>query len=282
LLALWLSQIAHFAGTYALRVFVALRVGDEGVICPGSAWHLITAVFMAPPILLVPLYGALANSLPKQFVLQTAALSGLAIAAWFTWLNGSWLTCAVLMAITTASYAPTRLALLPAAAQETGIRLNTVVGAIETGAVLAIVAGMIQGGAIGVRSYPAQPEISAAMVVVSGWCLLCLAAASAVRFPSDSRCWQSAGAALHDFFLDAVQLLQNPASRGALLAISYLRGVATASVGAFIAGSLGGATSPPIFLLLKVAFGSRRWGSCRSWRRTNPTTAASWRFGCSG
>jgi hypothetical protein len=254
LLALWLSQVAHFAGTYALRVFVALRITDAGFISSGSAWHLVTAVFMAPSILLVPLYGALANSLPKQRVLRAAAWSGLVIAACFTWLNDGWLACAAMVAITSASYTPTRLALLPAAARETAIPLNRVVGAIETGAVLAIVAGMIQGGTIGVRTYPGQPEMPMAMVVVSEWFLLCLAAASVVRFSGESRCRRSARAALQDFFLDALHLLRNPVSRGNLLAISYLRGVATASVGAFIAGSLDGVASSPLLLLLRTAF----------------------------
>jgi hypothetical protein len=44
------------------------------------------------------------------------------------------------------------------------------------------------------------------------------------------------------------------ASRRNLFAISYLRGVATASVGAFLAGSLEGADFAPILLLLKIAF----------------------------
>ena len=253
LLALWISQVAHFAGTYALRVFVVLRIANEGVLSSGSAWHLVTALFMAPSILLVPFYGALANTLPKQLVVRSAALSGLAVAAFFTWLNGGWLECAVLAAISSASYTPTRLALLPAAAQETGIGLNTVVGVIETGAVLAIVAGAIQGGTIGDSSYPGQPGISAAMIAVSGWYLLCLAAASVVRFPSDVRRAQSAAAALQGFFLDAVHLLHSPDSRGNLLAIAYLRGVATAGVGAFIAASLQGSASPPVTLLLRVA-----------------------------
>jgi hypothetical protein len=77
-------------------------------------------------------------------------------------------------------------------------------------------------------------------------------AACVVRFPSDSRRRQSAAAALRSFFLDAVRLFQSPASRGTLLAIGYLRGVVTASVGAFVAASLDGASTPPVALLLRV------------------------------
>jgi hypothetical protein len=168
LLALWTSQVAHFAGTYTLRVFVVLRLSGEGVILTGSAWHLVTALFMAPSILLGPLHGALANTLPKPLVLRIAALCGVAVGAFFTWFNDGWLSCVVLAAISSASYTPTRLALLPAAAYETGIPHNSVVGAIETGAVLAIIGGMIQGGAIADKTLPGHPDMSAAMVVVSG------------------------------------------------------------------------------------------------------------------
>jgi hypothetical protein len=254
LLALWTSQVAHFAGTYTLRVFVVLCLSGEGDILSGSAWHLVTALFMAPSILLGPLHGALANTLPKPLVLRIAALCGVTVAAFFTWFNDGWLLCVVLAAISSASYTPTRLALLPAAAQETGIPLNSVVGAIESGAVLAIVGGMIQGGAIAYKTLPGHPDVSAAMLVVSGWYLLSLATVSFVRFSSDKRRSQSASTALQGFFLDTVQILRNPASRGNLLAIGYLRGVATASAGAFIAASLDGAASPPFALLLRVAF----------------------------
>src|SRR5262249_13594773 len=117
LLSLWISQVAHFAGTYALRVFAALRVGSEVVVSSGSAWHLVSVLFMLPAVFLAPFYGAAGNSLPKIRVLRWSALFGLAVAAIFTWLNHGWLACVVLAALGSASYAPTRLAMLPAAAQ---------------------------------------------------------------------------------------------------------------------------------------------------------------------
>ena len=253
LLSLWISQVAHFAGTYALRVFAALRVGSEGVVSSGSAWHLVTALFMLPAVFLAPFYGAAGNSLPKASVLRRSALFGLAVAAYFTWLNHGWLACVVLAALGSASYAPTRLAMLPAAAHESRIPLNTVVGIIETGSVLAIVGGMIVGGVLVDRNVGANGQIAAAMLWVTGCFAICLIASGPACFATDVRRPEPVLSALRSFFRDVADFFRNPATRRSLLAIAYLRGVVTAGAGAFIAVSLRESSTPPITVMMTIA-----------------------------
>jgi len=148
LAALWVSQCGHFLAIYCLRVYVVLRMAAEGAAQRDTAWHLVSALFMLPSILLVPLYGAVGNSLPKRATLVAAAAYCLVVMALFAWWGQGWLACVVTVALGSSLYTPTRYALLPAAARDTQLPLPRVVSAIETGGVLSIVGGVVLGGVL--------------------------------------------------------------------------------------------------------------------------------------
>jgi hypothetical protein len=148
LAALGFSQCGHFLASYCLRVYVVLLMATEGAARRDTAWHLVSALFMLPSIFLVPLYGALRNSLPKRATLVGSAAYCLVVAALFAWWGQRWLACVVAVALGSSLYTSTRHALLPAAASDTRLPLPRVVSAIETGAVLSIVGGMVLGGVL--------------------------------------------------------------------------------------------------------------------------------------
>jgi hypothetical protein len=134
------SQSAHFLANCCLRVYVVLRIASEGATQRDMVWHLVSALSMLPSVLLVPVYGAVGNSLPKRAALVGSAAHCLAVVALFAWWGQGWLACIAGVALGSALYTPTRHALLPAAAHDTQLALPRVVSAIETTAVLSIVA----------------------------------------------------------------------------------------------------------------------------------------------
>src|SRR5271166_196140 len=71
LVSLWLSQTARVLADWCLRmaVFAGLLARDVR-----SAWHLTTAVSIAPYIVLAPVNGVLTNTLPRRGVLIASAL----------------------------------------------------------------------------------------------------------------------------------------------------------------------------------------------------------------
>ncbi|MCI0684524.1 MAG: MFS transporter [Gemmataceae bacterium] len=253
LASLWLSQAAHMAANYGLRVFVVLEAGASGAMQSEAAWHLVTALFMFPAIFLVPVYGALGNSLPKRASLLAAALWCLAVTTLFVWNPALWqprgmLLCVALVALGSALYTPTRFALLPAAAQESRLPLGSVVAWIETAAVLSIVGGMILGGALSGVAWDdfgiAPPAVALAPAPGPGvlWLLtlLVFALALPVRFPSDVHRPEPPLTAFRGFFLDVGRLLTAPRTGASLAAIALLRGIVTVAAGAFIARAIAG------------------------------------------
>jgi hypothetical protein len=245
LAALGFSQAAHFACHYGLRVFVVLTAAADATVPSGAAWHVVAALFMLPAILLVPIYGALGNSLPKRAALIGAAAYGLVIFVIFTLLGHGWLLCVVLAAAGSTLYAPTRHALLAAAAREADLPLPRVVSWIETSAVLSIVGGMVLGGELtpwrwadlGVEG-TAWERIPVAMAVLTALAALCLAGALLAWFPTDVRRAEAALPALRGFFRDARRIVADRRSGLSLAGIAYLRGVVTVAAGAFIARAL--------------------------------------------
>src|SRR5262245_34883382 len=97
---------------------------------------------MAPAIVLAPVNGALVNSLPKPIVLNGAALLT-ALGVFALGLSGWWLACWSVVAVGAALSAPTRSALLPAAAEDARISLPRVNSVFEAGAGAAVVAGLM-------------------------------------------------------------------------------------------------------------------------------------------
>src|SRR5207248_653599 len=109
-----------------------------------TIWFVVTALVMAPAVLLAPFNGALSNSLPKPVVLVASAAFGLVVTslALFSAFGGGdlgWLVCWGLVALGSAIYGPTRHALLPAAAQDTHWALSRINGLFEMGAAGAVV-----------------------------------------------------------------------------------------------------------------------------------------------
>jgi MFS family permease len=278
--ALAVSQSAHFMACYCLRVYVVLRMAAEGATQRDAAWHLVAALFMLPSVFLVPVYGALGNSLPKRRVLIGSAAYCFAVVMLFAWWGQGWLRCVAGVALGSALYVPTRHALLPAAARDTRVELPRIVSVIETTAVVSMVGGMVLGGAlmaatwqeVGQRlSLPADwvaglehLEVSVALIV--GLNVVCLLTAFPVRFASDIHRPESPWPALVGFFRDTARLLSLDASRSSLFAVCALRSLVTASAGALIADSLDRASDPAnqyevliviaVFTMLGVAAGS--------------------------
>jgi hypothetical protein len=260
LVALGTSQSAHFLATYCLRVYAVLLLAWEGVTQRDTAWHLVSALFMLPSILLVPVYGAAGNSLPKRAALVGSAAYCLTVVALFAWWGRGWWACVGGVALGSALYTPTRHALLPAAARDTRLPLPRVVSAIETAAVLSIVGGMVLGGALmpmtwhqvaSALSLPhrwavalEQRGLAVTVAAIFGLMLICLVTALGSRFASDVYRSETPRAALRGFLRDTWRLLTIGQSRSSLLAVCLLRGLVTASAGALIADSLARSTSP--------------------------------------
>ena len=183
LASLWLSQAARVLADNCLRLFVVLQVAKATQGPPdAAAFHLVTAFFIAPFILLAPLNGAVSNALPRRWVLVGASAFCLGVAMLFGALEGPWLACITLTGIGAAVYSPTRYALLPAAAEDGRIPLPRVNGWIEMGGAAGIVTGMCLGLYLHGTSWHEWP---AAVVVAAAAGTLSLAAALPVRFDSD-------------------------------------------------------------------------------------------------
>src|SRR3954468_24920307 len=73
LASLWVSQVARVLADWCLRVLAFLECAGPGLRNRGTAWHLATAVFIAPFILLAPLTGCLSNGLSRRLVLGGSA-----------------------------------------------------------------------------------------------------------------------------------------------------------------------------------------------------------------
>jgi 1-acyl-sn-glycerol-3-phosphate acyltransferase len=238
LLFLWLSQTARALGDWCLRMFVVLRVADLGREESDSSWHEVTAVYIAPFILLAPLNGILSNNLPKRWALVGACAFSLAVLLGFSAMGpgsehgSSWLICLALVAASTAVYSPTRYALLPAAARDTGIPLARINGWIEMGSSAAIVLAVAialeldQGIWFGWHAAP---------VLAVVFSLVALLAALPARFPSDD--WRSEPPlrAIIDFFKDCRRVATDAETRGSLIGLACFMGLILAGSGAMVA-----------------------------------------------
>jgi 1-acyl-sn-glycerol-3-phosphate acyltransferase len=231
LASLWLSQSARVLADWCLRIAAWLAVASAGEAARNSAWHLITAIFIAPFILLAPLNGCLSNGLPRRLVLVGAALWCLAVTSGFAGWGGSWLVALGLMAVGSALYSPARYAVLPAAARDTGIPLPRVNGWIEMGSAASILVGILLGGSLTGETLPGLPRALAAVLVLNGACLL---AALPVSFPSDVRRPEPPTRAVAGFFRDCGRVLADREARGSLLGLAAFQALVTAGAGAIV------------------------------------------------
>ena len=113
---LWISQVARILADWGLRITAFLELRDLGGREKESAWHLATAVYILPFIVLAPLHGSLSNGLPKRGALVASSLFCLLVLLIFTPTQGPWIWCLGMMALGSALYSATRYAILPAAA----------------------------------------------------------------------------------------------------------------------------------------------------------------------
>ncbi len=223
LASLWVSQTARVLADWCLRmaaVAAALTGGDR------SGWHLATAVFIAPFIVLSPLNGVLANGLPRRRVLAASAAVALAAVAACAALHVSWLVCLGVVALASAVYSPVRYAMLPAAAADAGLPLPRLNGWVEAGGATAIVLGALLG---------AQTPAGSLAAVLLGLNALCVVTALPATFPSDLPRPEPPARAVADFFGDCGRVLRDCEARGSLLGLAAFQAVVTAGSGALLA-----------------------------------------------
>lgn len=227
---LWVSGAARVLGDGCLRLVAMLEVAGASAEGRLSAWHLATAVFVGPFILLAPLNGCVSNALPRRDVLAGSAGFCLAATVLFALVQGAWITLVALVALGAAVNSAARYAMLPAAARDTGLSLPRVSGWIELGAAAAIVASVAVGLSLG-------PHAAA---VIIGLNALCLLGALAASFPSDTRRPEAPLRAVAGFFGDARRVLRDGRAGPALLALAGFQALVTAGAGPFVSAALEG------------------------------------------
>jgi 1-acyl-sn-glycerol-3-phosphate acyltransferase len=221
---------------WCLRITALTQWAEAGGTARDAAWHVATAVFIAPFLLLAPLNGCLSNSLPRRRVLTGASAYALAVVAACALAGVPWMFCLALVALGSAVYSPSRYALLPAAAVDTGIPLPRVNGWIEMGGASSIVGGAALGWAL---LRPGAPSVAA---VLLGLNLLALVAALPAAFPSDTIRPEPRGRAIAGFFRDLGRVWKDSPAAGSVLGLAAFQAVVTAGAGALVTQAL--ATDP--------------------------------------
>jgi MFS family permease len=227
------SQSARSLADWCLRLFVILEIAGAGERQRHFAPHLVTAVYIAPFIVLAPTNGALSNALRKRWVLVASAAfcaTGVALVAA---LGLPWLLTVALIAVGMAVYSPTRYALLPAAAEDSRIPLPRVMGWIEMGAAAAIVGGALLGIALHDAEWSVGP-FPAAVAVAVGVSALALLTALPAHFAADVRRPESPLAAVAGFFRDARRTFASKAARGSLLGLAAFMALVAAGANALV------------------------------------------------
>jgi 1-acyl-sn-glycerol-3-phosphate acyltransferase len=233
LASLWLSQVARVLADWCLRVLAFLS-WCEAAGGRGDAWHVATAVFIAPFILLAPLNGCINNGLPRRGVLVGSAAFTMLIVALFVAAAWPWMVCLGVVALGSAIYSPARYAMLPAVAEDTRIPLPRVNGWIEMGGAASIVGGAALGWCVAADG----PWAGYAIVVLLGLNLLSFLAAWPASFPSDVRRPESPFRAITGFFRDSARIGREPAARGSLLGLACFQAIVTAGSGAIVQNTL--------------------------------------------
>jgi len=247
-LSLWLGQTLRVLSDWCLRIFVVLEWAQSGQRECNSAWHLVTACFILPFIVLAPFNGALCNGLPRRWVLVGAAAFCLLALITFGAVGGPWLACLIAVALGSALFSPTRYAMLPAVAQDARIPLSLVTSWIEMGGAGGIVAGLVLGWFLydkpwhdlpwiwsGVvagwvpRSWPAPVSISA------GLSLFSLLASLPVRFPSDLSRAEPPLQAVGGFFRDARRIAGDRDAWASLAGLAAFLALIAAGSGGIVA-----------------------------------------------
>jgi 1-acyl-sn-glycerol-3-phosphate acyltransferase len=203
-----------------MMVFTALL--GQGVL---AGWHLTTAIWITPFIILAPLIGYFSNALPRRRVLVASAAFGLIVVLGASMLGLSPVVRLALIALGSAIYSPVRYAMLPAAARDCRLPLPRVNGWMEMGGAAAIVLGAL----LGVNN----SSISPTTLLVALNCV-CLASALPVGFVSDTVRPESPKRALFGFFTDFGRVWRDREARSSLLALASFQAIVTAGSGALL------------------------------------------------
>jgi 1-acyl-sn-glycerol-3-phosphate acyltransferase len=231
LASLWVSQTARVVADNCLRIFVYLDMARTGAAAASSGWHLVTTLLMAPAILLAPLNGAICNAQPKPRILIASAAAITGVLALFLGFQGPWIAAWGIAAIFVALYAPTRYAILPAAAEDAKLPLSRVNGWIEMAVFVAVIGGLMLGGQLQLEAWPLGP---APVVLAFGLNALALITVLPVRFASDVRRAEPPRQAIAGFFRDVRRISADREARFSLAGLALLRGMITAMAGAFL------------------------------------------------
>lgn len=231
LVSLWTSQVARVLADWCLR-FTAFYAWASAAGSQGDAWHVATAVFIAPFVLLSPLNGCINNGLPRRWVLVGSAAFTLAVVAAFAAVHWPWMICLGVVAVGSAIYSPARYAMLPAVAEDTRIPLARVNGWIEMGGAAAIVGGAALGLAVAVDSK--TPLAGQLVSVLLGLNLLSLATAFPCAFPSDKRRPEPLLRAIAGFFYDSVRISRERAALANLMGLASFQAIVAAGAGAIV------------------------------------------------
>lgn len=237
LASLWGSQVARVFADNALRLLVVLEYARNGAAEREGAWHLVTAVLMAPAILFAPFNGAIVNSLSKPRVLQGAAFFSLAALFALGLLGAPLMLDWSLVAVAAAVYAPTRSALLPAGAEDARVSLPRVNSWFEMGAAVAVVAGLML--TLNRHDVSVSADLRLFQLVLATY-LVTFALALPVRFDSDVRRPEAPKQAIAGFFRDVGRVWHEREARWCLFGLASLRGLITGMTGAILAAILGG------------------------------------------
>lgn len=254
--SLWVSQVARVLADWGLRITAFLELRRQGGPHADSAWHLATAVFILPFILLAPFHGCLSNSLPRRWVLVGASLGCFATVAGFI-PDGPWIISLGLTALGAALYSATRYAVLPAIAQDSRLPLNTITGWIELGSLSAIAGGIIIGLQVTGIAENGLPHVIAVVLALSATAVVMALPCS---FPSDVSRPESPFRAVGGFFRDCKRVFADREARWTLLAQAIFQGIVVAASGATFTALLdndmtGAAMHSMIALCIGLALG---------------------------
>jgi 1-acyl-sn-glycerol-3-phosphate acyltransferase len=230
--SLWISQTARVLADWSLRMAAFSALVASGA---SNGWHLTTALFIAPFIVLAPLNGVLSNGLPRRYVLAGAASFSLLAVIVCIWLKTPWHICLAIVAVGSAAYSAARYAMLPAAAIDSRIPLPRVSGWIEMAAAAAIVLGALLGIETPATSIP---------LLLLGLNALCLITAGPASFPSDVIRPEPPMRGIADFFRDCGRVFDDEETRSSLLALSAFQAIVTAGSGVLLTLLFGGEESP--------------------------------------
>ncbi len=250
-------------------MFAVLELARADESGRNSAWYVVTALFIGPFVLFAPFNGVISNGFSKRWVLVGSAVLAL-LAAFILSLGAGLLPCLVLAAVGAAVYNPARYAVLPAAAEDTGLPLTRLNGWVELGGATAIIGGVVLALYLQGVSWLGSP---ATLVVVMMTGVVCVLAALPTQFAADVRRREPPWPAVAGFFRDAGRVLRDPAARGSLLGLAALLALVTAGSGAVVMYVLGpgesGAHGPPLQAMLLVSGGAAA-GSWLAGRESQP------------